>query len=225
LSPNKYLFRQIEALSRFFYNLHSTNTLLSDSPGLYLPKPSFVWTATTSHNNHNTVNTRYLRAMLWEKALTTFIFLKALFATCSPIAPSDPAILINNGTTNGTLGDKVTTAMSRFEIGLFGCRHQYMVFYERWVAQVPGSWWKNKYHNNPVEACKAWDNALLAQRICGLQMTECWEMELQYPSGKPGWLHARFNTCIGPNSQPFEHAFQVFDIGAEEHMYHCFQGM
>lgn len=81
----------------------------------------------------------------------------------------------------------------------FICGHFYEGFWQTYIIQVPPEWWKKKYEGIVARACdKYW--GVIGQELQGLVKTgtECWEMDKQYPSGGPHWLHIRFNIPVGP---------------------------
>lgn len=158
----------------------------------------------------------------------------ATLVSGSPIVPAEPAVFQSALDQTFDVANPVNTTNDgghilqrrRGEIGTAVCRHQYCFFHEEWIMQVPEAWWKEKYHGHADQACRAWHTQLEGRGICGLRLNECWEMDKQYPSGEPGWLHARMTTCIGPNMPAVESTYPVlFDIGNEDHDFYCHHGI
>ncbi|KAK9773194.1 hypothetical protein AB5N19_11828 [Seiridium cardinale] len=170
--------------------------------------------------------------MLFNKVATGFVLFAATVVRGAAIDPSkptteslDPAVFnatefgedyldLMDATMEGE--DEVTT--QRKHIGKNLCRHVYRLLYEKWIVQVPGSWWKRKYAT-AQRACDAWRLSLMANRVYGLSITECREITGQEPSGEPGWLHARFTTIIGPMTGKVERSFNIFEVAAFKEKY------
>ena len=152
--------------------------------------------------------------MLCRTILTLGTLVAGLLA--NPIDTNQVPGTVSVPITKHPIGKSHLLEPRRGEIGKELCRHHYAVTHEEWIAQVPGEWWKQRYHENADEACRAWRRSLESQRMCGLRINECWEMKERYPSGGPGWLHLRATTCIGPNTVYWENSFQTFAVGAGE---------
>ncbi|KAK9413407.1 hypothetical protein SUNI508_02606 [Seiridium unicorne] len=165
--------------------------------------------------------------MLFNKVATGFVLFAATLVRGAAIDPSkpiteslDPAVF--NATEFGgdyldlmdaTIEGEGEVTTQRKDIGKNLCRHVYRLVYEKWIVQVPGSWWKKKYVT-ASRACDAWRLALKVNGVHGLSITECREITGQEPSGAPGWLHARFTTIIGPLKHRVERSFNIFDINS-----------
>lgn len=175
-------------------------------------------------------------------AQTILVALGASLVSCAPLASDGPATAIVSSnsianianttamaTFNGTHpGDVITTAGNRAEIGTDLCHSGYQFLYDLTIMQVPEAWWKHdkRWQGDAEAACAAWIDAIESSGPwCGFRPKECWEIVKKYPSGKPGWLHARFTTCILSTTERFLLGYRIFDRTSEYHDISCDNGL
>jgi hypothetical protein len=164
------------------------------------------------------------------------VVLGASLASSLPLNTTEPTTDIVSSITNGTFGGDVDPidpidpidSISRGEIGEDLCRYQYMFFHEEWILQVPVEWWKDdeRWGGRAYDACNAWINAMhVSGGICGLRITECWEMKKHYRSGGVGWLHARATACVGIHGGHFQRSYRIFHKPGKNRNVQCYHGI
>lgn len=81
------------------------------------------------------------------------------------------------------------------------CRNWYFGIFNRWIVQVPESWWHPKFRYGQ-EACEAWYREF--DRTMTLAAISFWSCERRSDQYLDGWLQMRFTTTINYDSYPGE---------------------